>query len=124
MDFGTLPGIMSGIATRKVKWDRSYQKKHGIDTGPARELPEGFAMRIARLVRRIYRVLDLSGYARIDLRLRPDGSVFVLEANANPNLAQSEDFSTSALAAGVGYEALISRILQAGLAYRPAWRQE
>jgi D-alanine-D-alanine ligase len=123
IDFGTLPEVMAGIATRKVKWDRNYQKKHGIDTGPARDLPEGLAPRVAQLVRRIYRALCLSGYARIDLRLRPDGSVFVLEANANPNLAQSEDFSTSALAAGVGYEVLITRILQAGLAYRPAWRQ-
>jgi D-alanine-D-alanine ligase len=123
INFGTLPDVMAGIATRKVKWDRNYQKKHGIDTGPARDLPEGLAPRIGQLVRRIYRSLCLSGYARIDLRLRPDGSVFVLEANANPNLAQIEDFSTSALAAGVGYEVLITRILQAGLAYRPAWRQ-
>ena len=41
MDFGTLPDVMAGIATRKVKWDRRYQKKHGIRTGAARDLPEG-----------------------------------------------------------------------------------
>ena len=35
MDFGTLPDVMAGIATRKVKWDRRYQKKHGIRTGAA-----------------------------------------------------------------------------------------
>jgi D-alanine-D-alanine ligase len=124
LDFGTLPGAMAGIATRKVKWDRNYQRKHGIDTGPARNLPEGLERRVAQLVRRIYQGLCLSGYARIDLRLRPDGSVFVLEANANPNLAQNEDFATSALAASIGYDALLEKIMKFGLAYRAAWRQE
>jgi D-alanine-D-alanine ligase len=123
MDFGTLPEVMAGIATRKVKWDRKYQAKHGIATGPARDLPDGMASRVARLARRIYRALSLSGYARIDLRLRPDGGIFVLEANANPNLSQIEDFSVSALSAGVGYDALLGRILQLGLDYQVAWRQ-
>jgi D-alanine-D-alanine ligase len=123
MDFGTLPDVMAGIATRKVKWDRKYQAKHGIATGPARGLPDGMPARVARLARRIYRALCMSGYGRIDLRLRPDGSVFVLEANANPNLSQTEDFSVSALSAGVGYDALLARVVQLGLDYDAAWRQ-
>jgi len=123
LNFGTLPEVMAGIATRKVKWDRQYQRKHGIGTGPARDLPEGLPPRIAQVARRIYRALCLSGYARIDLRLRPDGSVFVLEANANPNLAQIEDFATSALSSGVGYDALLEKIMQMGMGYQAAWRQ-
>ncbi|MEY2920186.1 MAG: D-alanine--D-alanine ligase, partial [Pseudomonadota bacterium] len=71
----------------------------------------------------IYRALSLSGYARIDLRLRPDGTVYVLEANANPNLAQIEDFATSALACGLGYDGVLERILQYGQNYDAAWRQ-
>ena len=123
LNFGTLPAVMAGIATRKVKWDRNYQRKHGICTEPARDLPEGLALRVAQLARRIYRALFLSGYARIDLRLRPDGSVVVLEANANPNLALTEDLATSALSSGVGYDELLERILRLGLAYEAAWRQ-
>jgi len=123
IDFGTVSGVTAGIATRKVKWDRKYQLRHGIETGPARDLPEGLGPRIARLARRIYQALCLSGYARIDLRVRPDGSVCVLEANANPNLALSEDFATSALAAGVGYDALLERLMRVGTAYRAAWRE-
>jgi D-alanine-D-alanine ligase len=123
LNFGTLPDVMAGIATRKVKWDREYQRKHGIDTGPARDLPEGHEQRIAQLARRIYRALCLSGYARIDLRLKPDGSLFVLEANANPNLAQTEDFAVSALASSVGYDVLLLRIMKLGATYQAAWRQ-
>jgi D-alanine-D-alanine ligase len=123
LNFGTLADAMAGIATRKVKWDRNYQRKHGIDTGPALNLAEGTPQRVAALVRRIYRALCMSGYARIDLRMKPDGSVFVLEANANPNLAQTEDFATSALATGVGYDELLERIMALGSTYQAAWRQ-
>jgi len=89
----------------------------------ARDLPDGLPPRVAQLARRIYRALCLSGYARIDLRLKPDGSVFVLEANANPNLAQIEDLATSALSSGVGYDDLLERIMRLGLSYQAAWRQ-
>ncbi|HVN41817.1 MAG TPA: hypothetical protein VMT50_03460 [Steroidobacteraceae bacterium] len=123
LSFGTLPEVMAGIATRKVKWDRKYQKKHGIGTGPARELPEGLPRRVQQAARRIYRALSLSGYARIDMRLTPEGQIYVLEANANPNLAQIEDFATSALSSGVGYDRLLERIMQCGLAYNAAWRE-
>jgi D-alanine-D-alanine ligase len=123
MNFGTLPEVMAGIATRKVKWDRKYQQKHGIGTGPAGDLPEGLAARMSQLAKRIYRVLNLSGYARIDMRVTPDGQIAVLEAIANPNLAQSEDFATSAQSCGIDYERTLERIMSFGLSYQAAWRQ-
>lgn len=122
MDFGTLPDVMAGIATRKVKWDRRYQKKHGIRTGAAQALPEGCAAYLAKLSKRIYRALCLSGYARMDFRLGADGNVFVLEANANPNISKDEDYADSALAAGVDYPALLELILRLGRNYQAAWR--
>lgn len=122
MEFGSLPDSLPAIATRKVKWDRAYQQKYGITTREARELPPLLLARIDRMARRIYRALHLSGYARIDFRLRADGSLFVLEANPNPNLEQAEDFAASAKAAGVGYGKLLDRIMRLGVAYRAEWR--
>ena len=46
--------------------------------------------RIGRLARRVYHMLGLSGYARLDLRLAPDGQIFVIEANATPDVAEDE----------------------------------
>jgi D-alanine-D-alanine ligase len=122
MNFGTLSEQQSGIATRKVKWDRSYQKKHGITTTPAQGLTDAEIDRLNRLAKRIYRALHLSGYARLDFRMREDGSVFLLEANANPDLTDGEDFSQSALTTGINYEALITRIVNLGISYMPEWR--
>ena len=42
------------IATRKVKWDRGYQKKHGIETGRAKELPPELEASIQRICKRVY----------------------------------------------------------------------
>jgi D-alanine-D-alanine ligase len=107
------------IATERVKWNSTYQKKHGISTDEARDLPPGSAEHIERLARRIYRTLDLTGYARIDLRLDTTGRVYFIEANPNPQLAYGEDFAESAERAGLSYEALLERILALGLAWRP-----
>ncbi|MGA0058896.1 MAG: D-alanine--D-alanine ligase, partial [Planctomycetota bacterium] len=68
------------------------------------------------------RALELSGFARIDLRMDAEGRVFVLEANPNPDLSFGEDFAESAEAAGLGYERLIQRIATLGIVYRPAWK--
>jgi D-alanine-D-alanine ligase len=58
----------------------------------------------------------------MDFRLRNDGTIFVLEANANPNLAEGEDLARSAEAAGLSYDDLLTRILSLGLGYQAAWR--
>jgi D-alanine-D-alanine ligase len=107
------------IATERVKWSDTYQKKHGITSGPANGLPESLGEAIQRISKRVYRTLDMSGYARIDLRLDADGKVYVLEANPNPQLAYGEDFAESADSSGVSYEALLQRIITTGLSWRP-----
>jgi D-alanine-D-alanine ligase len=122
MTFGSLPEGLPAIATRKVKWDRRYQEKYGITTAAAADLPEGTVARLEQLSKRIFRALHLTGYARMDFRLRGDGTLYVLEANANPNISMAEDFAQSALTAGMRYRDVLNRILQLGAAYPAAWR--
>ncbi len=122
MRFGSLPESLPAIATRKVKWDRRYQAKYGITTEAAANLPEGTMARLEQLTKRIFRALHLTGYARMDFRMRADGALYVLEANANPNISMAEDFSQSALTAGMRYRDVLNRILQLGANYPAAWR--
>ncbi|HEY8510010.1 MAG TPA: hypothetical protein VIL32_16735 [Steroidobacteraceae bacterium] len=122
MVFGSMPDSLAPIATRKVKWDKRYQKKYGITTREATDLPPNIEAQLDKLSRRIYRVLGLSGYARMDFRVTPDGRIYVLEANANPNLEEAEDFAQSARAAKIEYDELLERLMQLGLSYRAEWR--
>jgi D-alanine-D-alanine ligase len=122
MDFGTLAENQARIATRKVKWDRQYQVKHGIRTGKAQDLGDEQRELLSRLAKRTYRALYMSGFARMDFRLTSDGRIFLLEANANPNLSKGEDLADSAKAFGMSYTALVNRIVQLGMDYMPEWR--
>jgi D-alanine-D-alanine ligase len=122
MLFTKMPESIAHIATAKVKFDHRYQKKYGIITRAAQELSPGKEAEIARICKRVYRTLSLSGYCRMDFRLAPDGQIFVLEANPNPNLEYGEDFAESAHTIGISYEALLQRILNLGLRYHAPWR--
>jgi len=122
MLFTNAPDDLPNIATERVKWDAAYQKKLGIVTRAAKNLPPGAEERISKLCKRIYRVLSMSGYGRMDIRLTEDGRVFVLEANPNPNLSFGEDLAESAAEAGISFEALLRRIINLGLRYQAAWR--
>jgi D-alanine-D-alanine ligase len=115
LDFSGMPGESRKIATERLKWSASYQKRHRIMTGAAENLAEDVREHIVSVCKRVYRHLELSGYARIDLRLREDGRVFVMEANPNPQLAYGEDFAESAEKAGLDYGPLLDRIMALGL---------
>jgi D-alanine-D-alanine ligase len=121
MQFTKMPNGVHHIATERVKWSVKYQEKHGIQTNELKDLPEDQRQQIQHLCRRVYRALELSGYARIDLRMDKNGKVYVLEANPNPQIARGEDFAESAKRAGLSYEALLQRIVMLGLQWRPEW---
>lgn len=108
------------VATRQVKWHAAYQKRLGVTTRRAENLAEGLESRIVRMSRRAYRVLNLSGYARLDFRLTEEGEAYLLEANANPQIAFGEDFAESAEHAGLEYPRLIQRIINLGLRWKEA----
>jgi D-alanine-D-alanine ligase len=103
------------MATYKVKWDDKYRERWGINYQYARTLPTGMTERITRLCKRAYRILELSGYARLDLRLDRDGRIYILEANPNPAIAGNDESAAAASKAGLSYTDLIQRILNLGL---------
>ena len=121
MNFGKLPEDMARIATSRVKWDRNYQKKYDITTHAATDIDNATQERISRLCKRVYRALSMSGYGRMDLRMTDSGEIYVIEANANPNIEYGEDFAESAESIGLTYEALLQRIVNLGLSYKAAW---
>lgn len=119
LDMSRLPEEARKIATARVKWSRSYQKKYGVHSGAAADLTESQRQILHDMAKRVYGSLGLSGYARIDFRLDPTGQLYVLEANPNPQIAKAEDFSNSAAEAGFPYPDLLQRILDFGLRWHP-----
>ena len=114
--FDQMPEDAPKFATFHAKWNDSYRKKWGITNGPAKPLPEGVPGHLSELARKVYRLLKIRGFGRIDVRLTATGDVYVIEANPNPCLAQDEDFAQSACLGGVSYDTLIQEILNTAFA--------
>ncbi len=115
LEFGSMPQDAWPIATERVKHDVDYQERRGIDIGPAKDLSPQLVAGIKRAAKRIYRTLELDGYARIDFRLSAEGTPYYIEANPNPEIARAEEFASAARHDGVDYSDLLNRILALGI---------
>lgn len=115
MVFRDVPEDEPKIATFKAKWDWDYREKWGIQNRFANPLAEGVIERIEKVVKRVCRVLQITGYARIDIRLTPDNEIMVLEANPNPGIADNEDLPLSAEKNGLTYPDFIQKVVTLGL---------
>ena len=63
-------------ASHRAKWDPRYQRQVGLMTGPAK-LSKRMEAKFAGLSKQIYRLLGMSGYARLDYRLTEDGEAYL-----------------------------------------------
>jgi D-alanine-D-alanine ligase len=84
------------------------------------DLPAGTDARARELALRTYRLLGCAGFARVDLMLDEAGDLWVLEANTVPGLTDTSLLPQAAEAAGIGFDALVGRILELALQGTPA----
>ena len=113
--FGQVPPNEPKIATYRAKWDEEYRKRWGLQNQFPEGLEPALVARIEETCKRIYRLLTIEGYARIDLRLTAANEIYFIEANPNPILAADEDFAQAAGKAGLTYPQLIDRIIRQGM---------
>lgn len=113
--FKEVPPDEPKIATYRAKWDEEYRKRWGLQNQFAEALDPALVKSIEQTCKRIYHLLTIDGYARVDLRVTANNEVYFIEANPNPILAADEDFAQSALKANLSYPQLIERIVRLGL---------
>ena len=114
LTFDKIPDGAVPIATEKVKHDIAFQDKWGIHQKPA-DLPPELMRHAERVSKRVFRILELDGYARIDYRLSPEGRLYFIEANPNPEIAREDEFASAAEVAGLSYAELLQKIVYLGL---------
>jgi D-alanine-D-alanine ligase len=110
LQFNNVENPDKEIYSSRAKWNKKYRDKKGIDNGPA-NLKADMEEKVIKTCKKVYQLLNLSGYARIDLRLTSDGRIYILEANPNPNIASDDEFAKSAHHIKIKYNDLIKQLL-------------
>ena len=116
LDFSGFPPGKPRIASWEAKWG-----DEGTDTGAEfhgtrsifpQDLSDESRERLSAAALQSYSALRLRDYARVDLRLTPEGEACVLEVNPNCYLEKSGEFARAAAKSGLDYDALIARIVE------------
>lgn len=116
LDLSKLPEGMPRIAGAEVKWGQGTRAYRDTKSAIAEGLPDDTVTLLQQTAIAVFQALELRDYARIDMRLRPDGRVAVIEANPNPWLASKAEFAMGARKAGRNYTQLIEEILDLAMA--------
>jgi D-alanine-D-alanine ligase len=103
------------IATKFAKWDEDYRARRGIRNVFARPIAAATRERIESICRTAFRALWLRDYARLDVRLAPDGEVWFIEANANPFISYGHDMANAAEKAGLDYYDFVQRLVDVAM---------
>src|SRR5439155_4703530 len=116
LDLSKLPEGMPRIAGKEVKWDKGSEAYEAARSPAAADLDDETTRRLQETAVQVYSALKLRDYGRVDMRLTPDGKIYVIEANPNPWLAPEAELAIAAALAGRGYVELIGQIVEMALA--------
>lgn len=100
---------------------KEFQGNASMGLAPALHCPArldpSLTARVHDIAVRAHRALGCADVSRTDIRLRADGTPFVLEVNPLPGLSPLEsNFPVMTTAAGLSHEALIQRIVELAMA--------
>lgn len=121
LDFTGMPAKRPRIVDYEAKWRPgsvgyvNTNRRFGVE----RDEPD-LAAHLRDLALACWECFDLTGYARVDVRLDGAGVPTVLEVNANPCLSPDAGFPATAAQAGLSYNRLIAAIVAAAVASQPA----
>jgi len=115
LDLSKLPEGRPRIAGAEVKWGKGTGAYRDTKAVIPDDLPEETVALLQTTALAVYQALELRDYARIDMRLRPDGRVAVIEANPNPWLASKAEFTMAARRTGRTYTDLVEEIVELAL---------
>ena len=111
LDLSKLPKGTPRVAGQDVKFDRETEAYKLTKSGPIDDLEEEVREKLTETARSAFMALRFRDYGRIDMRLNKKNEVYVIEANPNPWLASSQEFSMAAKRTGRNYTQLIGEIV-------------
>jgi D-alanine-D-alanine ligase len=112
LDLSKLPEGTPKIASRDVKFETDSKAYKLTKATIVEDLDEATTQKLSETALAAYRAVKLRDYGRIDMRLTPEGEVYVIEANPNPWLSSKHEFAMAAKKSGRSYTQLIGEIVE------------
>ena len=116
LDFSKFPADKPKIASWQAKWGDdgagSGAEYAGTESVFPTNVEPALIERMQRVALDAFAALRLRDYARIDLRVTPEGEIFVIEVNPNCYLERQSEFARAAERGGLPYEALVERLVE------------
>jgi len=110
LNLSDLPEGMPRIAGTEVKWERGTEAYRKTKLRLPTDLSEETVAEIQATAVSACRALEVRDYARVDMRLAPDGTCYTLEVNPNPWLHSTAEFALAARESGRDHVGLIDEI--------------
>lgn len=114
MDGKALPVIEIAPKVGFYDYKNKYQAGSTVETCPA-ELSDEKTEELQKLAEKVFKVLRLKSYARVDFRMNENGEIFCLEANTLPGMTSTSLLPQEAAVVGIDFGELCERILACAL---------
>lgn len=96
----------------KAKWDEtSMEYQNTTRSFRFEDRDKDLIAKLKEISAKCWKIFDLKGYARIDVRVGRDGIPMVIEINANPCIAPDSGFVAACQMAGLSNAEIIKRII-------------
>jgi D-alanine-D-alanine ligase len=120
IEFTGLPEGAPRIVSYDAKWNAD--SVHFLGTTPVLHpnLPPAVAARVRRVAVEAFRAVGVRDYGRVDIRLSPSGTPFVVDVNPNCDLSPQAGMPRAAAAVGIDYKALTGLLVRYALRRRRA----
>lgn len=118
IDFGAMPRGKWRIITYRSKWEGGSDEDVGALPRCPAQLPAKVASEVQRIAVAAWRAVGGLGYGRVDMRIDANGQPWILEVNANPDIAPDAGLARMARVSGMEYPALIRAVCELAIERR------
>jgi D-alanine-D-alanine ligase len=100
------------IVDFRAKWEEgSFEYENTLRDFPGDQLNPLLKQRIDEIALKCWKIFDLKGYARVDIRVDSNDIPYVIEVNANPCMSPDSGLVAATRAAGLAFTDVLSRII-------------
>ena len=100
------------VLTYSSKWDVDSEDYIRTSSNYPAILDDKKRKEIEEISLKIFKILEMRDYGRIDFRMDKDGKVYFIEANPNPDISRNSGFYRALLYARIPYELFIKHLIE------------